>query len=347
MPASRSSSLWTWLLSAAFVSLRIRVAESADWLDALALLCGAETHPTAREMAVQRMHADAVAGRADLSGLYVAVEDRVIVAALLTVPSPDQSVAVIAGRSLPQAAADGSTSRPPAEPDSNAARLAGDDSGALWRALFDRAQHDWRQRTVNYAHALTACEPTPWSAVLEDAQFEVVTQVQQWSCDRLESSNSPIEPPDEWLEYRDEHCELFVRTLQQTYESTQDFPELLPLRTAEQALRAHRQAGVWRADWWCLLREAGQAVGVVLMNDRPADETAELVYLGVTAPARRRGIGKMLATQAMRMAANAGRTRVEVYTDARNTSAEGLYTQLGFTVRERQSVWMWTPAPLN
>lgn len=72
----------------------------------------------------------------------------------------------------------------------------------------------------------------------------------------------------------------------------------------------------------------GTPAGLVLA--RVAADEAEIITLGVAPQARRRGIGRQLATAAAARAAERGATRLFLEVAAANAAARRLYDTLGF-----------------
>jgi len=124
---------------------------------------------------------------------------------------------------------------------------------------------------------------------------------------------------------------LLAQALERTYEDTLDCPELCGLRDTADVLDSHRSTGVFDPALWWLLHLDGLPHGCCLLNRCPEGRTVELVYLGLSPPARGRGLGKRLLTNAMTKAreVNPGWS-VTCAVDARNAPALALYASLGF-----------------
>jgi ribosomal protein S18 acetylase RimI-like enzyme len=94
---------------------------------------------------------------------------------------------------------------------------------------------------------------------------------------------------------------------------------------------------------------AGRGGLLALAGDVPAgaavvtDEAdgRELTYLGVSAPYRRRGLGRALVAAVLADARAAGVGRVTLAVDARNVPAVGLYAACGFVETGRREVLLW------
>jgi ribosomal protein S18 acetylase RimI-like enzyme len=130
----------------------------------------------------------------------------------------------------------------------------------------------------------------------------------------------------------------FADLLEATYAGTLDCPELNGVRTTNEALAGHRAAGQFEPRLWKLYHTAGQDVGLMLAVEHPAMCAREIVYMGVAPEARSRGVGGKMLADALREAQAAGRERVLLAVDIRNSSARRLYDRQGFTALCRRAV---------
>jgi ribosomal-protein-alanine N-acetyltransferase len=79
------------------------------------------------------------------------------------------------------------------------------------------------------------------------------------------------------------------------------------------------------------------AAGFVLV--RAAADEAEILTLAVAPGLRRRGLGRMLVTEAARWAAQAGAARLFLEVGAGNAAARALYCALGFAEAGRRKAY--------
>jgi ribosomal protein S18 acetylase RimI-like enzyme len=133
----------------------------------------------------------------------------------------------------------------------------------------------------------------------------------------------------------------FVETLEATYVDSADCPVLGRLRTGEQALQTHQQAGVWNGANWGLFEYQARDVGLVLLADHPDHDAVELVYLGILPEWRGRGAGRGLLTWAMDRARSLGRSVLFVAVDVANLAATRLYTRSGFQSVGQRRARLW------
>jgi ribosomal protein S18 acetylase RimI-like enzyme len=85
--------------------------------------------------------------------------------------------------------------------------------------------------------------------------------------------------------------------------------------------------------WRVLLQrhaDGPKPVGVLLLCRTDPADGMELVYLGLSLPGRRQGLGAMLVQQALATAAEENRKRMTLAVDSRNAPAIRLYYRHGF-----------------
>ena len=94
------------------------------------------------------------------------------------------------------------------------------------------------------------------------------------------------------------------------------------------------------ADRWFFIQRQGTDVGCLLLNDHPAEQQWELVYLGIVPEARGHGWGEQATRFAQSLARRAGRKRLILAVDATNDPAVSAYTKAGFFEVLRRSVFL-------
>jgi ribosomal protein S18 acetylase RimI-like enzyme len=132
----------------------------------------------------------------------------------------------------------------------------------------------------------------------------------------------------------------FITTLLQTYEQTQDCPELEGVRTADEILAGHRGDHDPRGLHWWLARAGGRPVGVLLAHVVPEENGWDVDYVGVVPDARGRGWGRHLVVHALHAARRAGASHLALAVDRRNAPALGLYESLGFTPWDERALFL-------
>jgi len=121
-----------------------------------------------------------------------------------------------------------------------------------------------------------------------------------------------------------------LAALEATYEDTLDCPGLRGLRRTTDILAGHRAAGEYDPALWTLLRIAGRPAGVLLLNRSPANNTIELVYIGLAKVARGRGLGTQLLRHGIQLIAGRTERAVTLAVDETNEPAIRMYRREGF-----------------
>ena len=132
------------------------------------------------------------------------------------------------------------------------------------------------------------------------------------------------------IAYSPESHAEFESVLQQTYIDSLDCPELTSIRSAEDALKGHRQAGKFHPELWRIYRSEGKPVGLCLSTSHSDGELWELVYLGVVPEFRGTGWGRILLRECLLAARTAHANAMTVAVDAANEPATRLYAKAGF-----------------
>ncbi len=131
----------------------------------------------------------------------------------------------------------------------------------------------------------------------------------------------------------------FRSVLQATYAGSLDMPELEGVRSLDDVIAGHRAAGRFDPERWLVGHLPGEpnASAVVLLSEIPDRDAWEVAYLGLTPPARGRGLGLAALEHARRLAAPHAH-RLELAVDRRNTPAVRLYRASGFRRFDRRAV---------
>ncbi len=158
---------------------------------------------------------------------------------------------------------------------------------------------------------------------------------------RTEGRPPQLDPgPDfEWRPFEPAIEEEFRAVLLATYADSLDMPELEGARGLDDILEGHRAAGLFVPHRWQVGRIPGEpdAAAVLLMAEAPGRDAWEVIYLGLSPAARRRGLGRVVLGHALELA-RAHTPRLELAVNLRNTPAVRLYRATGFTIRDRRTV---------
>ena len=155
----------------------------------------------------------------------------------------------------------------------------------------------------------------------------------------------PIDSPDagglSWQNCKPMDRAELGRVITETYEHSLDCPVLAGLRGTDDVLESHKASGIWRPDFWWIAKLRGLPVGCVLVNDsvsNPGD--MDLVYMGVGAPFRGRGLGRAMVLRVMQQAKAERRQFMRVVVDASNPSARKIYEKEGFVLTHRRAAYI-------
>lgn len=131
--------------------------------------------------------------------------------------------------------------------------------------------------------------------------------------------------------------------LTETYRGSLDCPLVDGLREPADVLAGYRTVGAHRPEWWLIARAGSEDVGCLILADHPAEDQAELVYLGIAPRWRGRGWGARLIEHARRLAAQAGRCRLALAVDAQNLPARAQYAAAGAIPWDARRIWIRDP----
>jgi len=209
-------------------------------------------------------------------------------------------------------------------------RLAAWDEPLAARLCRAAAARACRRHGVRLIQSLTEPDAAgPLAPVLEQAGFERLAV--------LAYMRRSVGPEDRdlelaaglaWPHYSLLRHRKFARTIAATYQDSLDCPRLAGLRSVDDAIATHRHTGTFAPHAWRLALEAGQPVGVSLVNNLQG--RGELVYLGVVPAARGRGMGRTLLARAIRDTAGMGLPSMGLAVDVANAPAMHLYEEAGF-----------------
>ena len=149
-------------------------------------------------------------------------------------------------------------------------------------------------------------------------------------------------PPDaaEWRSYTPASHAQFTAVLSETYVDSRDCPELTDLRTAADALAAHRVSGRFVPELWELALIDGEPSACLLLAEMAHGSTLEVVYMGVVPRCRGRGLGELLLRRALQQARTRHIKRLTLAVDARNAPAITVYERVGFRPVGRRDAYV-------
>jgi len=136
-----------------------------------------------------------------------------------------------------------------------------------------------------------------------------------------------------------EHARL-ADIILRTYAGSLDCPDLGNVRPIDEVLAGYRAAGKFDPAHWLIARHEDRDVGCLLLGRHDGESQMELVYLGVVAEARGRGLGIQLVRAAQRLAGADRCERLVTAVDAANRPAIAAYAAAGFIAWDRRSVYL-------
>lgn len=262
--------------------------------------------------------AEAAEGGIDLSGMWVAVKKSKIIGALLTHALAGRAVAVWPPEIVP-----------------------------IWRrrtvavALLKAALKDVQQRGFLVAQALVdRSSPRSARGDLSRAGMPRVTQlIYMARSTAMPLHVPPLVPRFVWKTFGPETETEFRHVLNQTYEDSLDMPELEGVRSLDDVIAAHKAGGCFDPNHWMVgsLENDPEASAVILLTDQPDRGLWEIAYLGLSAKARGRGLGRSALAHALAVA-RPHSPRLVLAVDARNKPAYRLYRKAGFLPFDRRGV---------
>lgn len=149
------------------------------------------------------------------------------------------------------------------------------------------------------------------------------------------------EPPGtQFVAYDQSTHAVFAQAIQATYENSLDCPALEGLRGIEDVIAGHKAAGVFRPDLWTVALCEGRPAGVILLNPSAMSNTLEVVYMGVAAAMRGRGLGRALLARAAELGRRETFDSLTLAVDSNNPYAHRLYEAAGFVETMRRLAYI-------
>ena len=155
----------------------------------------------------------------------------------------------------------------------------------------------------------------------------------------------PVPREDEgryaWRTYRRYGEEELLETVEATYVQSCDCPGLRGLRRIADVIEGHKASGVFSPrSWWIVFAE-GRPAGCILVNGSSVSPgSMDVVYLGVAAAFRGRGIGRAMVRRAARWARRRKRRVLTVAVDTGNDYARRIYDEAGFRETSRRLAYI-------
>lgn len=138
--------------------------------------------------------------------------------------------------------------------------------------------------------------------------------------------------------YNDHRHDDLVAVLTQAFEDSSDFPSLSGTQSPEQAIDQFERIGDSGRENWYLASRDGTPVGCLLAAEHRRDRLCELVFVGLAAAFRGKGLGAELVLKAKTLACEMGCKRIFLGVDASNLAAMKTYLATGFNEIQRRTV---------
>lgn len=201
------------------------------------------------------------------------------------------------------------------------------------------------ERSMSLLEVLTVSGSHDVARALLEAGFRRLTRLEYFRRDGF-AEEPPVRGATDlhWVSYSADNESLFLGALEASYAQSLDCPELTGLRRTRDVLAGHRATGQFDASLWSVAIRDREPLGVILLNRIPRASALELVYMGVSPPARGTGVGDALLRRAWILAREAGVKTMALALDRRNTPAKGMYARWGFVETGVRDAWIASPA---
>jgi len=214
--------------------------------------------------------------------------------------------------------------------------------GAEQRRLVQAVLGQLGEQRLSYVQALVEPEVAAQRDLLVQTGFAHLTQLIYL---RRSAAYPRFEPPAPheavWLPYAAQRHDAFANMLLATYEGSRDCPELSGLRTVNAVIASHQAAGPFDPALWELAVVDGVHAGCILLSRLMDGACLEVVYMGVAAPCRQRGVGSLLLRRALQHCRETGARELTAAVDCRNAPARNLYARFGFEATARREAYLY------
>ena len=208
------------------------------------------------------------------------------------------------------------------------------------RLLGVLQEHVW-SRGAAMVQGLTMATDAAAARAYRDAGFHEVAELIYLQREGVPPDvRSPVCPELHWLPYRPESHALFLRALEESYVETLDCPALTGIRSTADVLAGHRATGMHDPSLWFVALSEVHPVGVLLLSPIGDGAHVEVVYMGVSAAYRRRGIAHGLLRKAVEVCDQRAIGGLTLAVDAANAPALALYRRWGFREFARRQAWL-------
>ncbi|MCC7086739.1 MAG: GNAT family N-acetyltransferase [Pirellulales bacterium] len=199
-----------------------------------------------------------------------------------------------------------------------------------------------RQRHVRVVQSLVGVADSQTAERLKSVGFSHITDVFHLVCAVSDQKSFPIRNSLRFMLFDDTpQAEVILSQLiSQTYDASQDCPELNGKRPVDEVLASYRAIGHNRRQTWFVAQQESANVGCLLLAEHPKQRDLELIYMGVVPPFRGRGMGRDFIEHARTIAGGLPTERLSLAVDARNKPALAIYRAAGFAEAAKYKLYL-------
>jgi mycothiol synthase len=283
----------------------LRPARPAELPVALAMILGSPRRLAPAGQVAEFINA-AIARKMDINAIWVAEKARHVVWAVLPVVNPGRTALLLTSSDID------------ADSTPAASALVGEICGNLARQGLHLTQV-----LLESQHAHTR----QFFAAMKFREIADLIYLQG----PVPRNMQPAVPPQHmhWVEYSPQTHGVFAEAIVQSYQDSLDCPALSGMREIDDVIAGHRATGDFSPSDWQVLLEGERPLGIVLLSRIVQTDAMELVYLGLAAKARGRGLGSLLMRHALYLTLQGQRRRISLAVDSKNTPAIKLYYRFG------------------
>lgn len=217
---------------------------------------------------------------------------------------------------------------------------SGEPSTELTSALIQRVTAIADKAGVSITQTLAEHRHGPLHRALVACGFVDLAELRYLQWRPQTHHPAPLSDAVEFAPFDERRQNRLERLVSRTYQGTLDFPELDGARNVADVLHGYKAVGEYDPTLWKYIRQGEQDVGVLLLAEHPESRQLELVYVGVTPEARRRGLGAAAVAEAQRVALDRGAQRLVLAVDARNEPAQDIYRRAGLREWARRHAYL-------
>jgi mycothiol synthase len=210
-------------------------------------------------------------------------------------------------------------------------------------AVLERVKEAVWDRSIKLLQVLFKPEAPAFARLLDRAGFVYLTRLLYLQREARGATPSAADCAQvDWLPFTEEHEGLFLTALSASYVQSLDCPELKGIRTPREVLEGHRATGIHDPQLWWLALRGGEIVGVLLLTPLAGQSRMEIVYIGVVASARGKGVSDALLARALALCRRHGANILTLAVDHANTPARRMYDRWGFVHTNTRDAWIAT-----